>query len=97
MCAAVCYPLASLLGQYGVAVRVMESDLSHTNHVWLQLADGRVLDPTADQFNTAAGPSLPAVYLGPPLIYHTTLSPRAEGRETEKPGTGRRFRSQCVW
>ena len=32
------------------------------NHIWIRLADGRVLDPTADQFG-----DYPPVYLGDPL------------------------------
>lgn len=78
-CAMVCVPLAGLLEFMGITkCEVIESDLSQfengwmMNHVWLQLPDGRVLDPTADQFN---GPGmghdgLPDIYLGPPLDFH---------------------------
>lgn len=37
------------------------------DHIWLELSDGRVLDPTADQFPL----SLPPVYLGEqPMQYN---------------------------
>ena len=58
-----CMIVSSALGGYlsavfGIECEVEEVDFGHTNHVWLKLADGRILDPTADQFG------LPAVYLG---------------------------------
>lgn len=65
-CFMVCAPLATLLCIHGVEVELIESDAPEThqfrNHFWLHLADGRVLDPTADQFEFG----LPPVYLGPP-------------------------------
>lgn len=71
MCAMVCLPLAGLLNYYGVAAEVIASALHHnedfSNHLWIRLPDGRVLDPTADQFE---GLNLPPVYLGPPLAVH---------------------------
>lgn len=71
MCAAVCWPLSSLLGLYGVENRTVEGDLGHCNHVWIELADGRVLDPTADQFNSMfPNMDLPPVYLGPAIAIH---------------------------
>jgi hypothetical protein len=67
MCAAVCYPLVTLLNMAGVKCEIVESDLGDMNHVWLKLADGRALDPTADQFNRLYRMGLPPVYLGKPL------------------------------
>lgn len=72
MCFAICAPLAGLLGACGVDVEVIEGDLGECNHVWLRLADGRVLDPTADQFNDYGFPEMPPVYLGPPTTIHPT-------------------------
>lgn len=71
MCAAICWPLVTLLNLHGVECETVESDLGDLSHVWLRLADGRALDPTADQFN-ALFPSykLPPVYLGKPLDIH---------------------------
>jgi hypothetical protein len=71
MCAAVCFPLATLL-QVTLGVNVWCEEiifseggpLGVSNHVFLRLGDGRVLDPTADQFG------LDPVYLGPlPALY----------------------------
>jgi hypothetical protein len=68
MCAAVCWPLAGFLRFSGVDCDTEERKLEDVefvaNHVWIRLADGRVLDPTADQFD---GLALPPVYLGKPL------------------------------
>jgi hypothetical protein len=68
-CFMVCAPLVTLLCMHGVECTMVESMIhgeDFDNHVWLQLADGRVLDPTADQFSLG----LPAVYLGPRLAIH---------------------------
>ena len=35
-----------------------------TNHFWILLPDGRIIDPTADQFNEIKGLEMPKVYLG---------------------------------
>jgi hypothetical protein len=62
-CAMVCWPLATLLGLNGVECHSRESEVDlgdyTMNHIWIELADGRALDPTADQFG-----KLPPVYLG---------------------------------
>ena len=67
-CVAVCYPLASLLTTQGVDIRLATGTVSHSElfcyHTWLQLADGRILDPTADQFARPNGRRMPKVYLG---------------------------------
>lgn len=59
MCFAVCAPLETLLALGGVEVRLEELQFVEVNHVVLRLGDGRILDPTADQFG------LEPVYLGP--------------------------------
>ena len=69
MCAMVSWPLASLLRCTGVDCDTVESELPEMNHIWIRLADGRTLDPTADQFSTA-GKKYPKVYLGEPLAFH---------------------------
>lgn len=73
MCFAICAPLASLLSMYGVNAEIVEGEIdlgegSTLNHFWLRLTDGRVLDPTADQFGDLF--DLPPVYLGEPLQIH---------------------------
>lgn len=59
MCFAVCAPLQSLLSISGIETELVEVEFPGINHFYLRLLDGRILDPTADQFD------LPAVYLGP--------------------------------
>jgi hypothetical protein len=66
-CGMVCWPLEGYLRFLGQLVETQETVVGDTTHVWLLLPDGRVLDPTADQFDT----TLPPVYLGPKLVMHT--------------------------
>lgn len=70
MCFAVCAPLAGLLRFSGIEAEIVESDLGVCNHFWIKLADGRALDPTADQFNWCSIEQFPPVYLGEPRIIH---------------------------
>lgn len=68
MCYAVCWPLAAYLRvAHGINCEQVEVDWGDGNHVYLELPDGRVLDPTYDQFDENG----PAVYLGEPLMIHT--------------------------
>ena len=71
MCAVVCYPLQGYLSILGQSSQVEEVGLKYSNHVFLRLPDGRVLDPTADQFGG------PKVYIGQPLWYHEDLHTEA--------------------
>jgi len=64
MCFMICAPLTTLLCMEGVLVRMVEGEAKDgTQHYWMELPDGRVLDPTLDQF----GEEHPDVYLGPRL------------------------------
>ncbi|HYF34559.1 MAG TPA: hypothetical protein VD994_04655 [Prosthecobacter sp.] len=84
-CFAVAAPLEALLGLRGIKARLVEGELPHCNHFWLQLDDGRVLDPTADQFNAFEGfKPMPPVYLGPPTAIH----PQNRRRKTKRPQQG---------
>lgn len=69
MCFMVSAPLAGLLRYSGVDCDTDSGDINEhghpCNHVWIRLADGRVLDPTCDQFG-----DFPPVYLGPPMWMH---------------------------
>ncbi|KQT59997.1 hypothetical protein ASG52_19930 [Methylobacterium sp. Leaf456] len=81
MCWAVSAPLEALLRMYGVETELAESDLGECNHFFLRLPDGRVLDPTADQFNYVRSEAMPPVYLGPPVDLHGVAAlPPAGGR-----------------
>ena len=69
MCFALCFPLQGYLGFLGVHTKLVEADFGRCNHYWLKLEDGRILDPTADQFS-GKSLKLPKVYLGPiPEVY----------------------------
>ena len=63
MCFVVTSPLASLLRLEGVDCELIEGEIINNGsiwgHFWIKLADGRILDPTADQFG------LVSIYLGP--------------------------------
>lgn len=68
-CAMICEPLVTLLNMRGVKCRAFTTTTIRVtygscNHVWIGLGDGRVLDPSADQFNDQ-GLNMPEVYLGP--------------------------------
>lgn len=74
MCGIVCWPLSTLLGMHGVENETVETDLGHCNHIWIKLADGRALDPTADQFNRLfPDMKMPVVYLGEPCAIHGAI------------------------
>lgn len=67
-CGMVCHPLVTLLNMSGVRCEIattlaIRTDYGTCNHVWIALADGRALDPNADQFNDETR-TLPPVYLG---------------------------------
>ncbi len=74
MCAAICGPLAATFTVKGRRTLLMESELGTCNHVFIQVEDGRVLDPTADQFNRQGEPGFPRVYLGPATTIHRNAS-----------------------
>ena len=66
MCFAISAGLQAYLSAWGVETELVSADFKDGNHVWLRLADNRILDASADQFG------LPAIYLGPlPLAYRT--------------------------
>jgi hypothetical protein len=73
MCFAICWPLDGFLRFHRVKCELVEGETERGNHFWLALPDGRVLDPTADQFK---GLGLPPVYLGQPLSIHRPTPPR---------------------
>lgn len=58
MCMVVSGPLQGVLAGMGVETTLETVEFISTNHVWLRLPDGRVLDATADQFGKDA------IYLG---------------------------------
>lgn len=73
MCAALSGPLCSALNLLGVDAHLRAADMGGIEHIYLQLPDGTVLDPTADQIE-GADARLPPVYLGPAvgLLYEAS-------------------------
>lgn len=69
-CAMVSWALQGYLSCLGIETQAVEGTVGNWNHVWLVLDDGRVIDCTADQFNTAGEQTYPAVYIGTPLAIH---------------------------
>lgn len=64
-CWIISLPLAGYLEVLGHECRVIEGAVNgDTPHVWIELADGRTLDVTADQFLSPRGRRMPKVYLG---------------------------------
>ncbi len=65
MCFIICDPLEGLLKESGIAATRIDGNVEGWDHCWLELGDGRILDPTADQFPNLAGPEpIPPVFLG---------------------------------
>lgn len=63
-CAVVCVPLATYLTRRGLPAVDVHGAVGDWQHTWIELGDGRILDPTADQFNRASARRMPPVYLG---------------------------------
>jgi hypothetical protein len=54
MCYVVCSPLSAYLSLCGIENTLTEGAILHCenqlHHYWVTLSDGRIIDPTADQF-----------------------------------------------
>lgn len=81
MCVALSAPLHAAFHARGTPSQLVVSDLWECQHIFLQLADGQVLDPTADQFNWCSRQKLPGVYLGAPALIHEGAVPWPGGQE----------------
>ena len=61
MCYAICLPLRSYLRySFEIETDLIEGTVYGANHYWLQMIDGTIIDPTADQFDY----KMPKVYIG---------------------------------
>lgn len=81
MCVALSAPLHAAFRARGTASELLITDLGECEHVFLRLADGQVLDPTADQFNSFSREKLPGVYVGRPASIHEGALPWPGGQE----------------
>lgn len=69
MCFAICAPLVTLLNGVGVKCELTRGvcnfiDNDTWQHDWITLQDGRIIDPTSDQFKKPDGSPMPEIYLG---------------------------------
>lgn len=65
MCVAVCSPLEGyLLSIHGIETHAVSGTIDEMEHFWLEMKDGRIIDPTADQFLKPDGSPMPEVYIG---------------------------------
>lgn len=72
-CAVVCVPLATYLTRRGLPAEDVHGAVGEWQHSWVALSDGRILDPTADQFNCPGASRMPPIYLGArPAHYELT-------------------------
>lgn len=81
MCVALSAPLHAAFQARGTPSQLVVSDLGECEHIFLRLADGQVLDPTADQFNWCSRQKLPGVYLGASALIHDGAVPWSGGQE----------------
>lgn len=99
-CLAICLPLWAWLKSLGGQKRARLVELHFyyldrygndetTNHFLIELEDGRVLDPTADQFERS--PKFPKIYLGPMpdeyLAWSEAEALRSKSKVLAKKGT----------
>ena len=75
-CYKVCAPLQSLLSIDGVETFLIEGEVCYhrfwIGHYWLRFKNGRILDPTAEQFRTKYR-KMPQVYIGIKPIWYREL------------------------
>ncbi len=76
-CFMVCSPLHTYLNMFGGNVQMVSGSLNINGriqqHNWLKLKDGRIIDPTADQFNAALKKEMPRIYFGKKPSYYKTV------------------------
>lgn len=72
MCRVVCLPLCGYLNALGIECEVITGEFLGADHSWIALPDGRIIDPTLDQFSGNVV-KLPRVYVGQPMPQHKTL------------------------
>jgi hypothetical protein len=69
MCFVVTWTLNSFLTCCGIKSKLVEGEIKLkngyiANHFWIELEDGKVIDPTADQFNSLSEHQMPNIFIG---------------------------------
>lgn len=70
MCHVVSYPLQGFLASCGIECEITVGDIGFANHVWITLADGRIIDPTIDQYSQYDWCPKVKVYVGRELPFY---------------------------
>lgn len=84
-CAVVCVPLATYLTRRGLPAEEVVGAVGEWQHSWIALGDGRILDPTADQFNRHDGASrMPPIYLGARPAHYERISAASRRNDSTK-------------
>lgn len=65
MCYIVGAPLEGYLRAIGYDARLVEGYVGGDHHWWIELEDGTIVDPTADQFKENGFKPMPKNYVGP--------------------------------
>lgn len=78
-CAVVCVPLAAYLTRRGLPADDVRGAVGEWQHSWIALGDGRILDPTADQFNRHSVSRMPPIYLGARPAHYELSAGDGEG------------------
>lgn len=76
-CYIVSSPLSSYLEFCGVKNKLVEGTIifewDEYSHYWIELPDGRIIDPTASQFLSDEGEPMPEVYIGSKPSWYVTI------------------------
>lgn len=64
MCYMVCAALAGYLNFEGYHTELMNGEIEGSEHYWIVIDGGIIIDPTADQFTKPDGSDMPPVYVG---------------------------------
>jgi hypothetical protein len=73
-CFIVCNPLRAYLSYCGIKCELTEGEIHYQkcvwHHYWITLSDGKIIDPTADQFYKPEGGKLKNLYVKPKPGYY---------------------------
>lgn len=89
MCYVVCAPLSSYLKLGGYENELTEGEIRLNGqnkgliigHYWITLKDGRIIDPTASQFNKMGNEDMPLIYFGKKPKWYKLTNNQNESKE----------------